>query len=314
MPLPDPIFWKSKILAFELETTYGAGETLTGADAFLATDVRLLPQEGTDTERDLETPFMSTDGTIPAELHSKISFKVELQGSGAAGTPPPALGKLLRACATAEVITPATSVAYNPVSDGHESGVFHVWIGDTRYVLAGARGNAKPMISAQGIPYVEMNFNALYAAPSEQTRITPDFSAFQKPKIGSKANTPTFTIDGTDFVLREASLDFGNKLENRFLIGRESVLITDKSEALEVKVEAQTLSTFNPFAAAIAGDELAVELVHGTEAGKIVTLDVPRAQIQRVQGLESAQNVKEWPLRFIPLDNAGNDQWTLTFT
>ena len=55
-------------------------------------------------------------------------------------------------------------------------------------------------------------------------------------------------------------------------------------------------------------------VAHGTTAGKIVTLTAPTAQMQRVQGLENAQNITEWPLRLVPLASSGNDQWTLVLT
>ena len=74
------------------------------------------------------------------------------------------------------------------------------------------------------------------------------------------------------------------------------------------------LATFDPFQRALDQSATALQLTHGTGAGKIATLDVHAAQMQRPQGLSTAQNVKEWPLRLVPLPQAGNDQFTLTLT
>jgi hypothetical protein len=214
----------------------------------------------------------------------------------------------------AEVISAGVSVTYNPVSEAHESLTLHLWIGDTRYVLKGARGSAKIMVGAQAIPYLEFAFTGLFAQAAEEARATPVLTAFQKPLLATSANTPVFTLDATAFVLRSFMLDLGNQIENRFLIGSEAVLITEKAEAIEAKVEAVALTTFDPYAKALSQATLALALTHGTAAGKIAALAVPTAQMQRPQGLENAQNILEWPLRLVPLPDAGNDQWTLTLT
>lgn len=311
--MPAPILWNTKIVTVEIEGTYGTDATPDGADAVLTVEGSITPMEGNDVSRDLELPYMSADPTIPAELHAKVSFKVELQGSGTAGTAP-GWGKLLRMCGVAETIVADTSVTYNPVSAAHESGTLYFYVGATLHKLTGTRGNAKFSVTAQGIPYIEFEFTGLFVDPAEATRPTPDLSAFQKPTLATSVNTPTFTINGTAFVLRQAMLDLGNEVENRFLIGAESVLITGRQEAFSCTVEAQPLSAFNPYTLAKNQTEVAVVLVHGTAAGKIATLTAPTAQMQRPQGLENAQNITEWPLRLVPLASSGNDQWTLALT
>ncbi|PKP71851.1 MAG: hypothetical protein CVT82_00325 [Alphaproteobacteria bacterium HGW-Alphaproteobacteria-4] len=308
------IKWRTKILLAKIETSYGVDAAPSGAaNAILATDVALTPMDGSDVSRNLELAYLGAQATIPAELNAKLTFKVELAGSGAAGTAP-AWGPLLRGCGVAEVISAGVSVAYNPVSEAHESLTLHLWIGDTRYVLKGARGNAKINVGAQAIPYLEFSFTGLFSAPAETARVIPTLTGFQKPDLATSANTPVFTLDAAALVLRSFVLDLGNQIENRFLIGSEAVLITEKADTIEAKVEAVALTTFNPFAKALAQDSVALALTHGTVAGQIAALSVPAAQMQRPQGLENAQNIKEWPLRLVPLPGTGNDQWTLTLT
>lgn len=312
--MPSPLLWRSKILLFKIETTYGTDPVPTAAlNAILATDVKLAPMEGTDVSRDLDLPYLGPQGTIPNELHAKLSFKVELAPSGTAGTAP-AWGPLLRACGCAQTVNAGTNVIYNPITDNHEAGTFYLWIGSTRYVARGSRGTAKFTVNAQGIPYIEFEFTGLFTAPSEQARTLPTLTAFQKPKVATSVNTPTFTINAVAFVMRSFSLDLKNKVENRFLIGSEAVLITQREDMIATQVEAQPLTSFNPFSLAQDQTAVAVSLIHGTGAGNIVTLAAPAAQMQRPQGLENAQDIKEWPLSLMPLPTAGNDQWTLTLT
>ena len=312
--MPAPMKWRTKILLAKIETTYGTDPAPTAAaNAILATEVVLTPMEGSDASRDLELPYLGAQATIPAELQAKLAFKVEMAPSGTAGTVP-AWGPLLRACAMAQTVSAAVSVTYNPITDTHESVGIYFWIDTTRYVLLGARGNCKLMISAQGIPYLMFEFTGLFAQPAETARVAPVLTAFQKPQLATKANTPTFTLNAVAFVLRELTLDLGNQIEPRFLIGSEGILITDKAETIEATVEAQPLTAFNPFALAAAQTTVPLVMVHGVGAGKITTLNVLNAQMQRPQGLSNAQNIKEWPLRMVPLPTAGNDQFTLVLT
>jgi len=312
--MPGPMNFRQKLLMVKLEATYGVDAGPTAAlNAVLATEVKHMPMEGADVSRELDTPHMGAQPTIPNELHSKFTFKVELAPSGVAGTAP-AWAVLLRMCAVAETITPGTSAVYNPVTNSHESGTIYFNLDGTLYKSRGARGNAKFTVDAQGIPYVEFELTGLYAVPSTDALGTPDYTSWQDPTVATTANTPQFSIDGTDMVLRSFALDLGNAVENRFLIGRDAVLITDRSETLEARVEAVELATLDPYALAGNQSKVPVVLQHGTVAGRIATLNVPKAQVQRPAGLENSQNIVEWPLSLVPLPNAGNDQWTLTLT
>lgn len=305
--------WKNKILLAKLEASYGVDPVPTAAEGILATGVTLTPMEGNDLGRDLDLPYFGAQPTIPVELHAKLAFKVELAGSGTAGTAP-AWGPLLRACAMAETVDPGVSVVYNPITDAPESVAIYLWIDGTRYVLLGARGTCKLMIGAQQIPYLEFEFTGLFSIPTEAARVIPTLTGFKKPLAGTKANTPTFTLDGTSCVLRSFMLDLANQIEPRFLIGTEGILITDKLEAIEATIEALPLTTFDPYTLAAGQTTLAIALVHGTAAGNIAAIDVPAAQMQRPQGLSNAQNIVEWALRMVPQPVAGNDQFTLTLT
>lgn len=311
-----PQRWKSKVLLAKIETTYGTDPTPTGAlNAILATQVRLMPMEGQDQGRDLELPWLGAQGTTPTELHAKLSFRVEATPSGEAGTPP-AWGVLLRACAVAETVTVDTSVAYNPVSSGHESITLYQWVDGTLFKLTGARGTATLRVTAQGIVYFEFEFTGLWQQATDTAQAVPDLAAqiALTPKVATTANTPTFTINAVSLVMRSFNLNLGNAVERRFLIGSESIIIPDKAEAIETTVEAVPMATLNPFALAVAQTRVPISLVHGTAAGSIATLAIPAAQMQRPQGLENQQNIVEWPLRMVPLPETGNDQWVLTLT
>lgn len=307
------IFWRSKIIAVEPEATYGTDAAPNGASAVLAQQVSLSPMEGNDLDRELELPYFGTDGTVPTELHAKLSFRVELAPSGTAGTPP-AWGKLLRACGVAETTVASTSVTYNPITEDPESDTLHIFIGATRYVILGARANATIDLSANQIPFINFEFTGLFTLPSEQTRLTPDLSAWMKPQeVGPNYTALTFA-GLTNLTMRKFMMNLANQIEPRFLVGPSEILITDRNEQVECTIEAVPLTTFDPYASAFNQTDLAVSLRHGVGAGRIATLAMGKAQMQRPQGLENPQNITEWPLRLQPRPTAGNDQWTLTLT
>ncbi len=309
-----PILWKNKLLLIKTESSYGVDPTPTGgANAIVATNVQLSPMEGDDVSRELEQPYLGAQGMIPVGLRVRLQFRVELVPSGTAGTAP-AWGPIMKALGCSETIVGATSVTYRPVSTGHSSVTAWIWHGLTKQIITGMRGTAKLRWAAQGLPYLECDFIGIYGAPAEAAQVSPTYTGFKSPIVVSKANTPTFTIGGVAFVMRETVLDLGNQVEPRLLVGSEQILIVDRAESLQMRVEAQPISSYDPFGVAAAQTLQAVSLIHGTAAGYISTLAVPTAQLKRMNGYENAQNILEWPLEGVPLPNTGNDQWSLALT
>lgn len=307
------MYWKSKTLLVKPEVSYGTDPVpAAGANAILATNVSLQPMEGEDVDRNLETPYFGGSAKIPVGLYAVLSFDVELQGSGAAGTAP-AWGPVLRACGVAETITPGTKVEYSPITDGQESVAIYLAIDTVRHVLLGSRGTVVKKLNAQGIPVMSFTLTGLFAVPTTQAKVVPTLTAFKAPLVATKANTPTFTIGGVAMILRSFEMNLGNQVEQRLLVGYEGIHITGREESLKAQVEAVALATYNPFTIAQNQTLQAIALTHGVAAGYKWTLDVASAQQHRLSGYANEQNIVEWPLDFTPLPTAGNDQWKLTF-
>lgn len=308
------IKFKSKVILAKIEGAYGTDAVPTGAaNAVLAMNVEISPMEGQDVTRDIERPELSADPMIPVGVHVVLSFDVELVGSGTLGTAP-AWGPLMRMCGAAQTVTPGVKVEYAPITGNEESGSIYFMIGNTRHVILGARGTFVYTLNANAIPVKRYTMTGLFTVPGEAATIVPVYTAWQQPQVATKANTPTFTIGGVNFILREFSLDLGNQVEPRMLIGSETIEIVDRAEALRCRVEAVPVSTYNPFQVALNQTLQAVSLIHGTVANKRVQLDLPSCQQKRVTGYEESQGILEWPLEFTPLPVAGNDQWKITLS
>ena len=114
--------------------------------------------------------------------------------------------------------------------------------------------------------------------------------------------------------MRSFSFKFGNKIEPRFLVGRENVLITDRAESLDVVCEATPVSTIDPYGLAKAQTRVPVNIVHGVTPGNIITLAAPTSQVKRPTGYQNNQGIAEWPLGLMPLPTNGNDQFSMLLT
>ena len=309
-----PFFWRKKVVLAKIEATYGAVVSLTGAaNAMLVKDLKIMPMEGQDIERGLDLPWFGNDGTIPADLHVKITFKIELEASGTLAVAP-RYSALLRACGLQETIVALTSVTYTPIAPLHESATLTWNVDGLQQQVKGCRSTCKIGFTAQGIPYLDFEMQGLYGTPTDTAALVPVLTAFIKPQVSSNANTPVFTLGGTSMVMRSFSMDLGNKLENRFLIGSDSVIIADRTETVDMTVEAVPMAVLNPYALAEAGTTPPLVLQHGSAAGKRTTLNIPALQLLRPAGLENAQNILEWSLKGAPRPVLGNDQWSLVLT
>src|SRR5690606_34174023 len=129
----------------------------------------------------------------------------------------------------------------------------------------------------------------IFTTPSDQSRPTADLSAFQVPQIASDTNTPTFTFGGVSFVLREFSFNLGNDVQQRLLIGRETIEIVDRNEQIMARVEAVPMTDFNPFSEAVTSERNALAVAHGTDAGRRFAFEADRCTLARLSGYEQAQ-------------------------
>lgn len=312
------MFWRDKTVLCKVETIYGVDSNPTAAaNALLLTDVNLLPMEGQDVSRNLELPYMGAQSTIPVDLHQKLSFKIEVKGSGnqTPGTPP-AFGPILRACSMAEVIVAGTSVTYNKITANPESVTFYVNISGTLYKMLGARGTATYAMAPSGIVYLECEMTGLWVMPEDQVKPTPSIISqlTHMPQVASPEYVPTLSIGDWEPKARTFSLNMGNTVSLNSLINHQEVIIENQEELISMDVRAVPLGEYNPYVAAKTGVLQDIELVHGVGAGRITTLTVPMAQQQRASGIGQQTGIVEWPLRFSPLPNLGGDQFTLAFT
>lgn len=307
--------WRRKLILAKTEATYGMDSDPVAANAILASNVEPKPLVAEQAERDIERAFFGSSGKLPVNVHMMLSFHVELAGAGAAGTAP-AWGPLLRACSFAEVVTANTKVVYNPVTDDPQSITLYIYIDKQLHALKGARGNCTVSVPNNGIPKLQFDFTGLFTAPSSMDPpANPDYSKFKAPVAATKTNTPTFTLLGnTKIGLASLEVNLNNEVVHRSLINAASeVIITDRLATAAMTIDAPKYSDLNLVEKAVAAATGAVQLVHGKTAGNIITLDMPKVQVNSV---ESQEADKIWQLQ-VGADvepNTGNDELLITVT
>jgi len=306
------INFREKLLLAKIEGTYGTDSVPTGgSDAMLTSGLKVTPLNGDQVERNLDKPFLGRDGVIHVGTHVLSEFGVEIAGAGAAGDVP-AYEPLLRACGLGETNNVGVSQVYDPVSAAFESVTLYHHLGGQKHGMVGARGNVRLEFSPREIPHFMFNMVGLWQAPASVSDPTADWSAFQTPLAMTNDNTPTMTLHGTALTLVSATIDLGNTVTYRNLVGQESAEITDRAGTGRIVFEAPALSVKDWFSIAKANTTGALQLIHGATAGNIVQVDSPKVQLLNPSyGEVDGVRTIEADLRMIPSD-AGNDETKIT--
>lgn len=302
---------RRRVILAKIESTYGTDSTPTGAaNAILVRNLTITPLNAELIQRDLIRPYLGASPQLLAATSATVEFEVEIAGSGTAGTAP-AYGPLLRACGMAEADN-ATDVVYTPVSTGFASVTIYFNVDGVQHKLTGARGNVALTINAREIPVYQFSFTGLYNAAADVALPTPDYTAFQAPQAANTDNTPTFSFFSYSAPLQNLEINFNNEVVFRSLIGAESVIITNRNVSGTAVFEAPTITTKDFFTAAVDSITGALQLIHGTAAGKIVQLDSSVVSIGNPTYQDSdGIHMLSVPFNLVPT-SSGNDEISIT--
>lgn len=310
---------RKRIILAKIETTYGTDAVPTGgANAILIRNLDVTPLDADIVSRDLVRPYLGNYDQIIAAQKVRVSFEVELQGSGAAGTAP-AYGPLLRACGMSETVTASTKVEYKPISSTFESVSIYFQPQDAAaassplHKITGARGNVELTLNAKALPVMKFSFVGIYNAVTDATNLAPTYTPFKTPLAVNKSNTPTFSFFGYSAVMSEFGMNLNNEVVYRNLINSESVLLTDRKVAGSCTFEAPTIAAKDFFSTALGSTLGNLQITHGATAGYIVdvtatgSVDITAPSYTDLDGIVMMTT----PFVLIP-STAGNDEFTLT--
>lgn len=298
------IFRKLAILN-KIETVYGTNSAPAALNAIIGKNVQFTPLEAEEVSRDLLLPYMGNQGVILTGKHAKLEFDIEFAGSGVAGTAPK-WASLMRACGFAETLLATTSATYSLVEDNQSSTTVFFEIDGVRHIMLGCRGTLSLNVAPKAIPSFRIVLTGLLGTITDQALTAVTMTGWSVPLEASSANT-TMMLYGTAAVAESLSIDLGNTVTPRFLIGSESVMISDRKVTGQAVVEATNLATTNWFQRALARTRGALQVVHGTAAGNIVEITAPAIEVGKItQGQTDGILNYSLPLSLCPV--AGRDE------
>jgi hypothetical protein len=244
-----PRYARNMVVMAKVETTQGTDAApVAGTDAVLiAGNVDISPLEITYAERNLLLPYFGGSQSLLAMVNTKVSFSVELAGSGVAGTAP-AWSALLQGCAMAAAsLTTPTRQEFTPVSTALKSLSIYLNDDGVQHKLLGAMGNAKLSCKIGETPKIMFEFIGAYVAATAVALPNPTLTAWKVPLPMSKANAVDITIGcsyaagaltgGTVFGSTGLDIDLGNRSVFFSSLTREGADITDRSSTCSFELE-----------------------------------------------------------------------------
>lgn len=270
---------KKMLLIAAVQPAVGTPAVPTAAaNALLVRGLSPEPIVADQVSRDLIRPYKGNSGKLTAGEHRKVSFEVELAGSGTAGTAP-AWGPVLVGCGFAETVTAGTDVRYEPVSEGEPVLTIHCWVDGTLYKMEDARGTVSFELNPKSIPVMKFEYLGTYAAPTEGAMPTDaDYSAFEQPLVVGKRNTPTLEIFGYAGCTSAFSVDMAAQIAWRELINCAGTASPDRQPTGNITMELPKVTDKDWAEIVRRSDTGLLSIVHGITPGNIVELQMPAIQ------------------------------------
>ena len=305
---------RKRVILIEAESSYGTDPTPAATDVVLVRDLSITPQSSDVVNRDVVRPYLGASEQLLANTRVECTFSVELAGSGTAGTAP-RYGSALKACGFSETVSSGTSVTYAPVSSSFSSVTIHYNVDGVRHIVTGCRGTFVLNAAVGEIPSIDFSFTGIYNAPTDTALPAVTYGNQATPLVFKNGNTSGFSLLSYSGALMNITMDVGNTLVYRELVGgTKEVLITDRAANGSVTIEAPTLAQKDYFTAALTDSSLGnLAFLHGTTAGNKVQLTSSKVDIGDVAyGEADGVTMLEIPYSLVP--SAANNEVSLVFT
>jgi hypothetical protein len=184
------------------------------------------------------------------------------------------------------------------------------------HTLTGCRGTITMNHTLGQIPTITYGLTGLYNAPTDASPVSPTYANQSTPQVFRNDIAGAFRFFGVAGCLQSNTVDFGNDVQYRELIGcSKEVLIVDSAISGQVVMEATSMAIFNPFEQArIDGTLGRLSYLHGTTAGNRVGLVVPYCDLG-LPAYQPAEGVEHFTLPYSAVPSvAGNDELILCYS
>jgi hypothetical protein len=313
-------YLKNTLIVAAIQASLGTDALPTGAaNAVLVSDMSLTPLDAQNIDRNLIRGFFGGSEQLVGPGSVKLSYTVELAGSGTAATAP-AWGKLLQGCAVGEgLLTTPARVEYTPVSTGlksltqyyYDDGVLHKLLDCMGDVTLSAKVGERPVLK---FDWVGLDGGISAAAD------TGTFTPWKKPVAMTKANVVDITLGasyatgaltgGTPYPSTGLELKFGNQVNYTAMLSSETVDITDRASTGSIELDLTPAQEVALMAAVKANTTQSLAIKIGLAAGNTIIVFAPAAQLLNPKLVEkNGKRLIGFDVRFVPLN--GNDEWRI---
>lgn len=271
---------KKMLLLVALQSAAGAEAVpVPGTNAILARGVTPEPIVADKVQRQLIRPYKGNSGGMSTGVHRKISFEIELAGSGTAGKAP-AYGPCLIASGFSETVTAGTDVTYNLTGDDRYLTIY-VYLDGTLFKMTDSLGTVSLELNAKSIPVMKYEFLGRYHKAEEVAMpadLDVNYEAFMQPEVVGRTTTPTLTMHGHAGCTSQFSINLANQLAWRELINCSGPRSPDRQPTGQIVMEMPKVSTIDWADVVVKGQKGPLNVVHGITAGNIVELQMPAVQ------------------------------------
>ena len=305
---------RRKVLLAEIESTYNTDPVPTAADnAVLVENLQWASANLRMLARPAVRPSLAALRQVYGGRLLSVTCDVNLKGSGALGVAPD-LGVLLRACGIGETIVASTSVAYSPVSTGHESITMYVYEDGRLVPLTGCRGTWSLNTPVGEFLKLSLTITGHEGTHIDATLVDPTLDS----TVPETFRGAGFTVDSFAAKIANFSFDLGNVMSMppnpNAADGFGEIQIVDRDvngsiDPLEELVADEDYIGNFKSGAAMALTTGAI----GSTAGNIVTITMP-AVSYRDSGRADRDGLVGLNLPFGAHESTTDDDFTITLT
>jgi len=241
-------FVRNQILLAKLESAYNTDPTPANGDAVAVSDFGWDLADAKVAERNTSTGSKLGAPSVFAGSLIELKFKVEIKGSGAAGTAPE-VGPILQACGFLETIVASTSVAYKPDSDDEKSCTVYFDDDGDLFKVTGCRGNAQIVAEATKFGLLDITLRGHLAAnPATSGGYTPTYDTTNPvPMLATPITIGAVALEQTKFTIDPANTIVAPAILNN-ADGFGEVRISARKTKFSMTVYPLDASSYNPVA------------------------------------------------------------------
>lgn len=316
-----PRLIKNTLVTAKVQTTPGMDAAPTGAaNAVLMSEGSITPLDAQAIDRSLIRGYFGGSEQLVGPASVKLTYAVELAGSGVAGTAP-AWGQLLQGCAVAEgLLASPARVEYTPVSTSLKMLTQYYYDDGALHKLLDSMGNCTLSAKVGERPMLRFEWTGLDGGIAVVPNATGVFTPWKKPVAMTKANVIDITLGGTYaagalsggtvYNSTGLELNFGNVVNFSAMLSTETVDISDRQSTATLELELTAAQEVAMMASVKANETQALGFTIGTAAGNKVLVFAPAAQLTNPRKSElNGKRLIGFDVRLVPVN--GNDEWRI---